>query len=247
MRFLRSPFLWAVLAGLAVLLAAFVPVLWQMTQPRPAAAVTELPAPWQIERGPQGELRALGLRLPGSTLADAQARWGDDLQVALIESRGQPLALEAYTDRWQGGGVTGKLVLASNAQPAVVQRWKDRSQRRETIDANAQRWSLHADDRADALRSGVAGISFLPASRMDAATLRARFGDPAQQLNAADGSVHWLYPERGLAIAWDEASGRVLLQLVAVADFDTRLRAPLLATVSAAALAASAPASGPAR
>jgi hypothetical protein len=241
MRFPRSPFLWAVLAGLAVLLAAFVPVLWQMMQPRPVSSVAELPAPWQIERGPQGEVRALGLRLPGSTLADAAARWGDDLQVALIESRGQPLALEAYTDRWQGGGITGKLVLASNAQPAVVQRWKDRSQRRETIDANAQRWALHADDRADALRSGVAGISFLPASRMDAATLRARFGEPAQQLKAADGGLHWLYPDRGLAIAWDESSGRVLLQLVAPADFDARLRAPLAAAVSPAA---SAPASG---
>jgi hypothetical protein len=60
MRFPRSPFLWAVLAGLAVLLAAFVPVLWQMMQLRPVSSVAELPAPWQIERGPQGEVRALG-------------------------------------------------------------------------------------------------------------------------------------------------------------------------------------------
>ena len=84
-------------------------------------------APWQIERGPQGELRAFGLRLPGSTLADAVQRWGDDLQVALIASRGQPLALEAYTERWSGGGITGKLVLATDAQRDVYKRQQRRS------------------------------------------------------------------------------------------------------------------------
>jgi hypothetical protein len=40
---------------------------------------------------------------------------------------------------------------------------------------------------------------------------------------------HWLYPDRGLAIAWDESSGKAVMQVVAVADFDRRLRVPLLA------------------
>lgn len=238
----RSPWVWAVLAGLAVLVAAFVPVLWQMTQAPKAAmsASTALPPPWQIDRGPQGELRAFGLRLPGSTLADAVERWGDDLQVALIATRGQAPALEAYTDRWTGGGVTGRLVLATDAQNADVTRWTDRSTRRETIDANAQRWGLQVEDRAEALRSGVVGVTFLPASRVDAATLQARFGMPADVVTGEGGTRHWLYPDRGLAIAWDESSGKAVLQVVALPDFDRRLRAPL--TALAGAPAASAPA-----
>lgn len=244
---LRSPLFLALAAGLAVLVIAFAPVAWQMLRPEPAplplAGSGGLPPPWQIERGPDNELRAFGLRLPGSTLADAVERWGDDLRVALIANRGQAPALEAFTERWSGGGVTGKLVLATDAQPAAVLRWTDRAPRRETIDANAQRWGLHADDRAEALRSGVLGLSFLPSSRVDAALLQARFGPPAQQVAGEGGTQHWLYPDRGLAIAWDPATGKAVMQVVALADFESRLRVPVVAAaaVAAASAAVSAP------
>jgi hypothetical protein len=244
-RILRSPFAWAVMAGLAVLLAAFVPVLLQMLQPRPVPrALFDLPAPWQIEAEPNGPLKAFGLRLPGSTLADAVALWGDELQVGVIESRGQAAALEAYTDRWTGGGVGGKLVLAIEASGANLLRWQEQSPKRERLDANAQRSHLRFDDREAALRGPVVGLSFLPAQKLDAATLKARFGEPAEVIAGEGGTQHWLYPSRGLAIARDDASGRLLLQVVAVADFENRLRAPLQA---AAVKAAAPPASGPPR
>ena len=227
----RSPLFWALLAGALVIVAAFAPVLWQMRAPRagPAAADGALPAPWQIERGSDGSVRAFGLVLPGSTLADAQARWGEELQVALIAKRGQPAALEAYVERYAGGGVGGKLVLASAADALAVQRWQDRSLKREIIDADAQRWRLHPDDRAEALRAGVAGLSFLPANRLDEAALLARFGQPTERRPGEGSTQHWLYPAQGLAIAWDADSGRTLVQLVAAAEFERRLRAPLLA------------------
>lgn len=258
------PWLWALGAGLAVLLVAFAPAVWQTLQHRsggpgatpaapaaPAAASGGLGAPWQIGLGPQGELRAFGLRLPGSTLADAVAIWGDELQVALIATRGQEPALEAYTERWVGGGVTGKLVLATDASPAAVARWQANAARREVIDADAQRWKLRAEDHAEALRSGVSGASFLPASRIDEATLRQRFGAPARELPGEGAVRHWLYPERGLAIAWDAGSGRAVVQVVAPAAFERRLLAPLLAVSPAASAPLSpgsaAPAAGPTR
>ncbi len=231
-----SPFFWALLAGALVIVAAFAPVLWQMHSPpaNPAPADGALPAPWQIERNADGTVLAFGLRLPGSTLADAQARWGEELQVALIAKRGQPAALEAYVERYVGGGVEGKLVLASDADAQVVQRWQDRSLKREIIDADAQRWRLHPDDRAEALRTHVAGLSFLPANRLDEAALQARFGQPAERRPGEGSTQHWLYPAQGLAIAWDADSGRSLVQLVASADFERRLRAPLAAASSPA-------------
>lgn len=224
----RSPFWLALAAGVAVLVAAFVPVAWQMMGGRPSPpARSELPPPWQIDHGLHGELRAFGLQLPGSTLADAVRLWGDELQVAVIESRTRPAALEAYTERWTGGAVSGKLVLASDAQDAEVLRWRERARKRETIDADAQRWLLRADDLADALRSRVAGLSFLPASRVDAALLESRFGRPAEVMGGDAAVQHWLYPDRGLAIAWDPGSGKAVLQVVAVGDFERRLRRPL--------------------
>lgn len=237
----RSPLFWASMAGLAVLAAAFAPVVWQMVQPtrQPLALRSELPAPWQIDRNATGELRAFGLRLPGSTLADAVERWGDDLQVALIESRGKPPALEAYVERWTGAGVNGKLVLATDAQAAAVLRWQERATRHERIDADAQRWGIRPEDRADALRSRIVGLSFLPASKVDAATLQARFGVPAEALAGEGRTHHWLYPDRGLAITWDDVTGKAVVQVVMLADYEARLRAPVQA--AAAAMKASSP------
>lgn len=225
----RSPLFWALLAGALVIAAAFAPVLWQLsTLPAgPAPAGGSLPAPWEIERDAAGTVHAFGLQLPGSTLADARSRWGDELQVALIGRRGQPAALEAYVERYVGAGVGGKLVLATDADAQAVQRWQSRSPRREVIDADAQRWALHADDRAEALRAAVTGLSFLPGSRLDEQALQARFGPPAERRLGEARTQHWLYPARGLAIAWDADSGRTLVQLVTPADFGRRLMAPL--------------------
>lgn len=226
----RSPFVWALLAGLLVLLVAFVPVLFGMWRPPAATSpAAGLPPPWQIVEGPGDSVQALGLQLPGATLADAVARWGDDLQVAVIRSDSRPAALEAYTDRWNGGGVAGKLVLATDVPAADLERWRAELPQRDAFDASqATRWPLRPEARAEALRSAVVGLSFVPASRLQADTLRERFGAPDEEVSAADGSRHWLYPARGLAIVRDEASGKVVLQVVAPADFERRLRAPLL-------------------
>lgn len=221
------------MAGLAVLVAAFVPVVWQMVVPPPQSAAQPdgLPAPWVItaEGGTAGAMRALGLRLPGSTLRDAQALWGDGMQVALVAHRGQPPALEAYVDRWTGGGVAGKLVLATDARASDLARWQAQSSKREVIDADAQRWRLNAEDRDPALSSAIVGMSFLPASRIDADTLQARFGPPAERV-AGEGAVqHWLYPAQGLAIAFDATTGRAVVQLVPLSEFEARLAAPVRA------------------
>ncbi len=233
----RSPLLLALLAGLLVLLLAFAPVAWQMLRPLPATPSVPagaVPPPWQFEHDAQGGVRALGLRLPGATLADAVDRWGSDLRVALVETRNQPLALEAYTDRWSGGGVNGKLVLATDAPASALARWRQAALRHEAVHADSQRWALAEADRDEALRSGIVGLSFVPASRLDETTLTARFGAPDERRDDAEGQQHWLYPARGLAITWQPASGRLVLQWVAPADFERRLRAPLVSGRGAA-------------
>lgn len=225
----RSPFLWALAAGVAVVLAAFIPVLLNLGKPALVVAHAALPAPWQLETAGSAEVRAFGLRLPGTTLADAQALWGEDLQVAVIGRRGEPAALEAYTERWAGGGVTGRLVMATDAPASEVERWQAQAVKREQIDGSAQRWVLRGDDRTQALQRAVTGATLLPAGRLDEATLRARFGEPAQVL-AGEGELrHWLYPDRGLAIAWDSGRGKLVLQVVAPVDFERRLLRPLQA------------------
>jgi hypothetical protein len=251
---IRSPLVWALLAGLAVVVAAFVPVFMHMEDAVPGASPTGLSdaPPWQIDIGERGAIRAFGLQLPGSSLADARDRWGDRLQVALIESRSQPLALEAYVEHWSGGGVDGKLALAFAVSNARLMRWRDQAPRGELIDAQARRWPLSADDLADALQAPVSGLSFVPHSRIDIQTLQARFGSPDERLHGpTPGLQHGLYADRGLSISWDAETQRTVIQVVARADFDRLLRQPLLAAAqtrpAASSAAPTAPASGSGR
>lgn len=244
----RSPFVWAVLAALAVFAAAFAPVLLDMllplrtpVAPGPARSPAAGDPPWRIERAGPAAWRALGVTLPGSTLAEVRSMWVDDFQLAVVASPGRPPALEAYVERWRGGGVSGRLVLVGAATSAEIERWQQRSPRREPMEGDTWRWRLHADDQDAALRKPVVGLSFVPSARLDADSLLARFGEPAQRLQGEGSLRHWLYPDRGLAIGWDESAGRAVIQMVATSDFDARLRAPLLSAPAQPASSAAKP------
>lgn len=234
----------ALLAGLAVLLVAFLPALWTMWRTPPAASggagADAADAPWGVQTPAAGVSRVFGLPLPGATLADAQARWGAELQLALMASRGQAPVLEASVERATLGGVVGRLIFSADAAPEDLRRWREASAKEVPISADTRQVTLRADDAAAALRAPLVAIGFIPAAQLDAATLRQRFGAPAEVRREGEAVEHWLYPDRGLAIVLDP-KGRELLQYVAPADFERRLRAPLLSAPGAA----SAPAAGP--
>lgn len=233
----------ALLAGLAVLLVAFAPTLWTLWRAPPpmpgSGPALAADAPWAIELPSGGGSRIFGLQLPGSTLAEARARWGEDLQLGLMASRGEPPVLEATVESAQVGGVAGRLLFTAEATAAELLRWRAQSPREEAVSAETRRIALRGDDARAALGAPLVGIGFIPAAQLDAETLRQRFGEPAEVRRQGEAVEHWLYPRLGLAVVLD-AKGRELLQYVAPADFERRLRAPLLSAPGSA----SAPAAG---
>lgn len=219
----------ALLAALAVVLVAFAPTLWRTFHAPPAVREVDLApgVPWAVETLPDGATRVFGLNLPGSTLLDAKAIWGDELQLALMATRDQPAVLEAYVESYRGGPITGRLVLSAQATPKTLSRWRDHAAKEQPVSADTRRIALRADDFADALRAPIVGIGFIPSVQIDAETLRLRFGEPAQRVPGTGQVEHWLYPDKGLAILFDP-QGRELLQYVAPAEFERRLHSPLL-------------------
>jgi len=236
---MKHPILLALGAGLLVLLVAFAMPLWHMGRggaaPAPAAGAAQ-DLPWQALAAPDGTLRVFGLVLGHDTLADAQARIGDGLQVALVARLGEVGALEALADPFAAGFVSGRLVLAFEAPPQTLRRWREHAPRSEAMDDGVRRFELLVGDRDEARRSALAGLSFVPAVRLTEADVRQRFGTPAAEVALGGGGMVLLYPALGLAATVGSAS-RGVLEYVAPRDFEARLRAPL---------AASAPAAGPA-
>lgn len=228
-RWWTRPWALAVGAGFAVLLAAFTPPLWQVLRAPPPADAPAHGLPWQVERLADGRTRVFGLTLGLSTLGDADR--GGMLQVAVVAGPRDSGALEGYLDPFNAGFVAGRLVLSAASDEAQRQGWRERATRREGGDRGGQalRHGLAGADRAEALRATIVGLTFIPNAQLDAATLRQRFGEPHERLPGSDARLeHWLYPALGLAVVLD-AEGREVLQYVAPAEFEARLRAPLVA------------------
>lgn len=245
-RWIKHPFVIAAGLGLAVLLvAAALPLLHlrQQGAGTPAGAsrvaAAEANLPWQVRALGDGRSQVFGLTLGSDTLAEAEARFGDRLQLALVARLGEVGALEALVDPMNAGFVSGRLVLAFDVPRATLLRWRTRVEHSEPMEGGVRRFRLHPADRDEARRAALAGLSFIPALRLGDADLRERFGAPARVQAGADGTQTLLYPERGLA-ASVRAGQRGVLQYVAPRDFAARMLAPPPDAASAPA-SASAP------
>lgn len=230
-----------VVALLVTLLLLALPLSWSMWR---AAVDSSAPSPeaqglpWQIRlldgSGDAGGSEVFALRPGRTTLAQVMQRFGDDARLALADSPSQALALEAFVESFEAGAVQGKLVLVFDADAAWLDGARARATRHERAgDGTATRHALAEPDLAQARSLPLVSITFLPAARLDEATLTARFGAPAQRVPGAQGEVQLLYPALGVAITVPPQEGelaraKAVIQYVAPRDFDSRLRSPLM-------------------
>jgi len=197
------------------LAAAFAALLVEW--PKPA---DEIPAggpqqtyPWQIEVIDGGAgIRVFGL-VPGrSTLADAMARFGEEAQVALFRTTDDRYTVEAYFSHIEVGKLLGKLVLSLDAGPGQVGQWMDRGRDKTISESGSLKVLPAGKDRAAIDRLVLSSLAFLPMVRLDADTLRARFGEPGNSYKDDNGVEHWVWPDKGLNIALHQGRTKDVLQ-----------------------------------
>jgi len=232
---MKKPWVLALIAGLIVLLAAFALPLLRMAGGGGGAVSTTAATglPWQVNLLPDGHAQVFGL-VPGrDTLAEAEARFGDALQVALVARLGETGVLEALVEPFVAGFVAGRLVLAFDADAAALARWRDQAGGSQPMDGGVRRFTLNGAARDEARRARLVGLSFVPSVRLSEADVRQRFGAPVEALAQPGGGQVLLYPALGLSITVAEGQ-RGVLQYVAPAEFEARLRAPLVAASAAA-------------
>jgi hypothetical protein len=226
-RWYQLPALWALLAAVLIIVAAFIPALWQMRLVQNGSAPTSArDAPWESQIAADGSLWALGLRLPGATLADAQSLWNGGLQVIVRVPREGETALEATVETARPGGVQGRLVLHAAATPEQLARWASRPAKEDRTSSLTRHLSLQPDDLREALATPIRLVAFVPQARLDEATAKARFGEPQRVLREGDKVQHWLYPARGMALMLNP-EGRDVLQFVPPAQFQVLVATPL--------------------
>ena len=216
-----------IVAALAVLLG---PVVWQFATYKPQS-VPSSGLPWQIETLPGGEAQVFGLTLGRSTLADARARFGTEMQLAVIAEPGEDGNVEGYYESVTAGFVAGKLIVTAELSPELIAGMRERAPKTQYMQSTTRRATLAPADEAAALAAPIRGLAFIPGAQLDEAVILERFGQPAERIRVNAHQEHLLYPGKGLDLVLD-SKGRELLQYVAPARFEA-LRAPLLAQAAA--------------
>lgn len=210
--------------GLTVL-ALLAPLAWVFIDEAPSPE-TESGYPWQIDLPEPGQSRVFGLQPGLSTLAEAGALFGPDIDIAIVAPPGQAASLEAYFESVQMGRITGKLVLSIDADDASLAAMRERAAKVEYMDSTTRKISLNREDLANARGRAIRAITFIPSSNLDEEIVLQRFGVPAMRIRVSEDREHFLYPDKGLDLALDRRT-REVLQYVAPSDFE-RLSKPLL-------------------
>lgn len=214
--------IWVVIALAAVALAA---ALLRPSASKPGAqAITGLP--WQIEILPDGHSKVFGLTLAASTLGDARQRFGSDMEVALVAAPGEAGSLEAYYNQVTAGVLTGKMILTAALDKESVERMRQNAVRKGRMESATRKFSLSADDLAQAYATPIDSITFIPSASFDAGIALSHFGQPAERIRSSAQVENLLYPAKGLALTLD-SEGKEVLQYVTPQQF-ARLRDPLL-------------------
>lgn len=181
--------------------------------------------PWQVKVRPDGGSSVFGFDLERSTLADAQARFGQELELAIIAAPGEPGNLEAYLSRFTAGVLTGKLILSAELPADTLRELRSRAGSASPTATGALKIRLANDDLVLARQAPITAITFVPSVNIDPDTAAQRFGTPARRIADENGAVHWLYPDKGLDLILHPEQKEVL-QYVAPSRFQV-LERPL--------------------
>lgn len=181
--------------------------------------------PWQIERLPDGDTRVFGITLGQTTLGEAIGLMGDDMKLALIAAPHENGTVEAYYSHHSAGPITGKMILVLDIPADVLSPLRERAFQ----DGGTRRYRLHPGDLAVAYQAPIRMINFLPSFNLDEEIVQARFGIPAEVIQAGEQQQYWLYPEKGLDLILN-ADGKEVLQYLRPGEFSAH-RAQLQQTL----------------
>lgn len=181
--------------------------------------------PWQIAITPDGSTRVFGLTPGETTLGQAVARLGEDMQLAVMAARGETGSLEMYYGNYRAGLLSAKLVLGAALDDRTLDSLRENAASTEVLKSGTRKHVLSERDHEKAFSAVIQSIAFIPSTSLDHDMILNRFGEPDEIIKADNQVTHYLYRKKGLDVILSEDS-RDVLQYVAPSQFD-RLREPL--------------------
>jgi hypothetical protein len=182
--------------------------------------------PWNIESTADGSVRVFHTHLGVTTLGEFVQRYHEAPEVSLFVQAGDKRVIEAYFDQIVMGDLKSKMVLALDVDVQTLNDMYSHGARISTLPGGVRKVELGSEDLARLPSFSIVSMTYIPSINVDAGLVEKRFGQPAQKIpDPNSGAVHWLYPDKGLDIALNDA-GKEVFQYVQPKDFN-RIVEPL--------------------
>lgn len=188
--------------------------------------------PWQITIDANGNSSVFGITMDNSTLLEAENLYQEQSTVSLFATPDNQYAIEAFFERLYLNGIRANLVMNIDVDADTAAQMMERGIRISRLGSGTSKVTLSEEDLQQVKASTISLITYLPATDLDEELIQRRFGEPAERIPEESGTVHWLYPDKGLDIAVNPETKEVF-QYIPPARFE-QIRIPLLQKNTAA-------------
>lgn len=182
--------------------------------------------PWQVAIDANGNSSVFGIAMDKTTLSEAENLYQEKSTVSLFATPDNQYAVEAFFERLYLGGIRANLVMNIDIDQNTAAQMMERGIRISRLGSGSSKITLSEEDLNRVKTNTISLITYLPATDLDEELIQKRFGEPAERIPEESGTVHWLYPDKGLDIAVSPETKEVF-QYIPPTRFE-QIRAPLL-------------------
>jgi hypothetical protein len=212
--------------ALGVLLITILAIAIAILAPGARKTSSDPKLPWLVEIGEDGANQVFGLTLGKSTIGEIRELFAEDGEVSLFRSPEGRYSLEAYFDKIFLSGLRGNFVFRISAEQSLLDEIYHSGARISQLGSGTSKVEPKEGDLPRIYQLPIELITYIPMANLDEPLIEGRFGAPAQKITEPSGVVHWLYPDKGLDIAYNPKAKEVL-QYIHPSQFQ-RLMEPLL-------------------
>lgn len=171
--------------------------------------------PWNSSFDEQGNLHALGLVIHKSTLSDAMALYGKDVEVKLFSNKDESnKSLEAYFPVIYIGSIKAALTLKLEASEEELETAYSKGKKTSLTTSGEREVELYTSEITKFFNTAISSMALIPRNNLTERAIDKRFGEPDRKEVQSDGLPHWFFDKLGLELIID-AEGPEALQYTA--------------------------------
>ncbi len=201
----KLPVFWLILIASIIILTLLI-----LIQPERKAVPPEQ-LPWNAYYDHTGQLHALGLTLNHSSLREAMALYGKDVEVKIFSdiTTGQK-SIEAYFPVIYIGSIKAALALKIGATPEELEQAYKEGKSISRAPTGNQAIELYNTTIVKFFDHPLTSITLLPRKHLTEEAIQKRFGEPDYKEIQSDHLPHWFYYQKGLEIILDNEGPEAL-------------------------------------